>query len=165
MLDVGEGMKRDYFYVWFMPLLWCGFTIVSCFHSGDEHGLFAYGSIAGTWVCFLHQFGSLKHALPASLAAGAVTLALFGLVLDLLRVKKRYWLILFSVLVILLFFWQFAIYGSIERMRNKHRYVIAVIVAVCNLSIYAATVLSIAGVVVRLLIGKASGKRVGSKPG
>jgi hypothetical protein len=33
--NLGEEMKRDLFYIWFIPLLWCGFTVVSYFHPGD----------------------------------------------------------------------------------------------------------------------------------
>ena len=157
-------MKRDLFYVWFIPLLWCGFTIVSSFHSGDEHGLFAYGSIVGTWVLRWHQFDSLRHSLLLVLPAGSLVIAPFGLVLDLLRVRKKYLFILFVVLFALLFYWQFTIYGSFLRMRHKHRYVAAVMVATCNLSIYATTVLSIAGGLMKLLIRKARGKKVPLRP-
>jgi len=61
-LDVDERMKRDSFYVWFIPLLWCGFTIVSYFHPGDEYGLFAFGSMAGAWLFFFCRFDSLGQS-------------------------------------------------------------------------------------------------------
>lgn len=155
-------MKRDCFYIWLVPLVWCGLTIFSCFHSGDEHGLFAFGSIVGMWVWRVHQFDSIQHSLPAVLAAGAVVLAPFGLVLDLLRVRKKYLFILFVVLFALLFYLQYTTHGSFERMRHKNRYVSAVIVATCNLSIYATTLLAIAGGLVMLAIRKIRGKKAAS---
>lgn len=152
-------MKRDYFYVWFIPLLWCGFTVVSYFHPGDEYGLFAIGSMAGAWLFFFCRFDSLGQGLLPILAAGAIVLVPFGFGLDLLRVKKRYWFILFGLLVVVLFFCLFATYGSFERMRRKEGYVAAVVAATCNLSIYAATILSITGGLVSLLIRKVRGNK------
>ena len=158
-------MKRDLFYIWFIPLLWCGFTIVSYFHPGDEHALFFLGSIAGTWFFLLMGFGGTGHMMAAMvIAVGVVVVGLGGLMLDMLRVRKRLWFSLFVVLVVLLFIWQFVEYGSLTRMANKNRYVAAVIVAVCNWSIHLASILSIAAGLVRLLIRKARGKKVPSKP-
>jgi hypothetical protein len=159
MFDADEEMKRDLFYVWFIPLLWCGFTIVSYFHPGDEYGLFACGSMAGAWLFFFCRFDSLGQGLLPVLAAGAIVIIPFGFVLDLLRVKKRYWFILFALLVAVLFYWQFTTYGSFERMRRKQGYVIAVVVALCNLSIYATTLLAIAGGLVGFLIRKVRGNK------
>ena len=159
-------MKRDLFYIWFIPLLWCGFTIVSYFHPGDEHALFVLGSIAGTWLFFLIEFRGPAGMMAAmAIVMGMAVVGLGGLLLDMLRVRKRVWFSLFVVLVVLLFIWQLVEYGSLTRMANKNRYVAAVIVAVCNWSIYLATFLSIAAGLVRLLIRKARGKKVASEPG
>ncbi len=158
-------MKRDLFYVWFLPLLWCGFTIVSYFHPGDENALFFLGSIAGTWGFVLFGFrGPAGMMMAMVIAVGMGVVGLGGLMLDMLRVRKRVWFSLFVVLVVLLFIWQFVEYGSLTRMANKNRYVAAVIAAVCNWSLYLATVLPIAAGLVRLLIRKARGKTVPSKP-
>lgn len=165
--SLSEEEKR-LFYVWFLPVLWCAFTIVSFFHSGDEHGLFVFGSFVGAWIGFFMRFEKLREALPWILLAGSLAIVPFGLILDLLRVRKRVWFILFLILVVLFFIWQFAIYGSFERMRYKHGYVAGVLVATCNLSIYCTTILSIAGgllrLLIRLVVRKAPEKRLPSSP-
>jgi len=56
-------VKSKLFYLWLLPLLWGIFTAISFFCSGDEHALFAYGSLAGTWICFLYEFNTLEQAL------------------------------------------------------------------------------------------------------
>ena len=98
------------------------------------------------------------------IAVGVVVVGLGGLVLDSLRVRKRLWFSLFVVLVVLLFIWQLVEYGSLTRMANKNRYIAAVVAAVCNWSIHLATILSIAAGLVRLLIRKARGNNIPSKP-
>ncbi|MBN2138954.1 MAG: hypothetical protein JW720_14190 [Sedimentisphaerales bacterium] len=146
-------MKRDWFYIWVLPLLWCGFTVVSYFHPGDEHALFVLGSIAGTWISFFVGFRG-----PASLltviAAGMVVLALGGLLLDLLRIRKRWWFSLFAALAVLLFIQQYFEYGSIKRMANKNRYVTAVVAAVCNWSMYLAVILLIISGSIKVLVAR-----------
>ena len=160
-------MKRDYFYVWLLPLLWCGFTIVSYFHPGDENALFVLGSIAGTWPFLLIRFGGAGGATAAMvmIAVGVAVVGFGGLMLDLLRVRKRLWFSLFVVLIVLLFVWQLVEYGSLERMANKNRYVAAVVAAVCNWSIHLATILSIIVGLIGLLISRARGKKVAPEPG
>jgi len=153
-------MKRDLFYVWFLPLLWCGFTTVSYFHPGDENALFFLGSIAGTWGFVLFGFrGPAGLMVAMVIAVGMVVVGLGGLMLDMLRVRKRLWFSLFVVLAVLLFIWQLVEYGSLTRMTNKNRYVAAVVVAVCNWSLYLATFLSIAAGLVRLLVRKVRGRK------
>lgn len=159
-------MKRDIFYVWLLPLLWCGFTIVSYFHPGDENALFFLGCIAGTWPFLLFGFAGGGAGMAAmAIAVGMCVVGLGGLMLDLLRVRKRLWFALFVVLVVLLFIWQLVEYGSLTRMANKNRYVTAVVAAVCNWSIHLATVLSIIVGLVGLLVRKPRGKKVPPKPG
>ena len=156
-------MKRDYFYVWVIPLLWCGFTIVSSFHTGDEHGLFILGSIAGTWpFMLLPLFDPLEEGLVFVLVAGSVTLAGPGLLLDLLRVRMRVWFVLFGVLAVLFFVLQYIDYGSFQRMRYLHRYIGGVVVVMCNLSIYVTTILCIAGGFLRFVVRCMRAKKVGS---
>lgn len=158
-------MNRDWFYVWFVPLLWCGFTVVSSFHTGDEHGLFFLGSIAGVWpFLFLRVFGSIKGGLWLILLVGALTMAVPGVLLDLLRVRKRFWVALLVVLFVLFFVLQYFEYGSFERMRRKQGYVAAVVVATCNWSIYGASVLCIVGGFFRFLFRCVRPKKVASGP-
>ena len=146
-------MKSRLFYLWLLPLLWGIFTAISFFHSGDEHALFAYGSLVGTWICFLYQFKTLAQALVPVLATGAVILALIGLLLDWLRVKKRLWLFVFVLIAVLVFIFQFRMYGSIERIRGKHGYILGLVIVACNWGIYGAIMFSVPVTLLRRLIG------------
>ncbi len=137
------SVKSRLFYLWLLPLLWSIFTVISFFYSGDEHALFAYGSLAGTWICFLYEFNTLEQALIPVLAIGAVILALIGFLLDWLRVKKRLWLFVFVLIAVLLFLCQFSMYGSIERIRGKHGYVLGLVIVACNWGIYGAIMFSV----------------------
>ena len=154
-------MKRDLFYVWFIPLLWCGFTLFLSFHSGDEHGLFYVGSIAGVWVLWLHRFNSVGQNLLLMLPAGAITVGFFGLFLDLQRLRKRSWWILFAAVFVLLFFLAYKHYGSLTEMHHKHRHIGGVIVATCSWAIYGATALAIIGAAIKGIIKKVRGRKTG----
>lgn len=146
-------MKSRLFYLWLLPPLWGIFTVISFFYSGDEHALFAYGSLAGTWICFLYEFNTLEQALIPVLATGAVILALIGLLLDWLRVKKRLWLFVFVLIAVLLFLFQFSMYGSIERIRGKHGSVLGLVIVACNWGIYGAMMLSVSVTLLGRLTG------------
>ncbi len=146
-------MKSRLFYLWLLPLLWGIFTTISFFHSGDEHALFVYGSIAGTWICYLYEFKTLAQALFPVLATGAVILAFIGLLLDWLRVNKRLWLFVFVLVAVLVFIFQFRMYGSIERIRSKHGYVLALVIVACNWGIYGAIIFSVPVTLLGRLIG------------
>lgn len=148
-----SSVKSRLFYLWLLPLLWGIFTAISFFYSGDEHALFAYGSLAGTWICFLHEFKTLEQALIPVLATGTVFLALIGLLLDWLRVKKRLWLFVFFLIAVLIFIFQFRMYGSIERIRSKHGYVLGLVIVACNWGIYGAIMFSVSVTLLGRLIG------------
>jgi len=142
-VDRKPSVKSKLFYLWLLPLLWGIFTAISFFCSGDEHALFAYGSLAGTWICFLYEFNTLEQALIPVMATGAVILALIGLLLDWLRVKNRLWLFVFVLIAVLLFIVQFGMYGSIERIRGKHGYILGLVIVACNWGIYGAIMFSL----------------------
>ena len=147
------SVKSRLFYLWMLPLLWGIFTAISFFYSGDEHSLFAYGSLAGTWICFLYEFNTLEQAVIPVLATGAVILVLIGFLLDWLRVKKRLWLLVFVLIAVLLFIFQFMTYGSIERIRGKHGYVLGLVIVSCNWGIYVAIMFSVSVTLLGRLIG------------
>lgn len=141
--------KIALFYVWLLPVLWCILAVLSFFNSGDEHGLFAFGTFPVTVVLFainsyIYQFdtGKLADFLPWVLLTGAILISLAALLLDWLRANKKLFLILFVVGVIVLFGWSFKTYGSFERMRGKQGSVFAMVVFVCHLSLYTSIVLS-----------------------
>ena len=138
-------LQNRWFYIWLLPLLWCFFTVMSFFHSGDEHGCFVYGAIAGAWIGFLLQFDSLTTLLFPILLTGAVIIALFGLLMDQLKVGKITFFILLLLFGVLIFRANIKPFDSLEQIRGKHRSIFAIIFLTCNQSIYAAIFLSIIG--------------------
>ena len=136
-------MRLRIFYIWLLPLLWAVFTVISFFRSGDEHGCFFFGAIAGTWVGYLCWFDSMASALPAVLTAGVIIIGLAGGLMDLLGVGKRLWFVLFVLL------WVGTVsvcarqYESFDRIAGKHGSVLAPASMALNLALYASIVLSI----------------------
>ena len=81
---------RRWFYVWFMPLAWGLASLAGASHPGDEYGMWAFSSLAGVWVlAVIRVSGNIWNLLPAVLIAGMATLAILGLLLDLLRTPRR----------------------------------------------------------------------------
>ena len=142
------GSRRALF-VWLVPAMWVPVTVLSFFHSGDEHALFGLGAIAGTWIGFLRRFDSIGHGFVAALLCGIVTLGFLGFVMDRLRVSKRLFFGLFVVGVCALFMTCLGSYVSIAKMVAKHGSVLAVILFDCNGSIYISVVLSIIAAAIR----------------
>jgi len=93
-------MKKRLFYVWSLPLLWGVFSIFSFYFSGDKHGCFAIATIAGAWICFLHQFDTLGKSLFPILITGGIVLGLTGIIMDWLGIQKKLWLSLFILFLV-----------------------------------------------------------------
>ncbi len=66
--------KPNTFYVWLVPLLWAGCSLIHFRFPGDEYGLYAFSSIAGSWIAILVSFGDIHNPMiPISIAVtGAV---------------------------------------------------------------------------------------------
>ena len=136
-------MKRKVFYIWKLPLLWCLITVASFFHSGDEHDLFAFGAVAGTWICFFYPFKTLASALFPVLVIGAGFFCLMGMALDRLRVGKSWFGMLWLVGTILLFVGvYYGRYGSFARMTSKEGSVLAVVIFSGNLGLCVSVIVS-----------------------
>ena len=85
-------------YVWMLPLVWTLVSFAAAHYPGDEYGLWGVGSLAGVWIIvILGNVSSVWEFLPFVLAAGAASMAVVGLLLDLLRTPRRWWLILWGV--------------------------------------------------------------------
>jgi hypothetical protein len=141
--------KKAFFYVWFLPAFWCVLAVLSFFNSGDEHALFAFGTFPASAIILLirsyviqFEVNKLVGILPWVLLTGAILISLAALLLDWLRANKKLFLILFVVGITVLFWHNFKVYGSFEKMASKHRSVFAVVVFVCHLSLYMSIVVS-----------------------
>ena len=153
------AMKRRILYTWMLPLLWCLITLASFFHSGDEHDLFTFGAVAGTWICFLYSFKTLSSALFPVLVIGAGLFCLLGMALDRLRVGKSRFGMLWLVGTILIFALSFGRYDSFARMASKEGSVWAVMIFSGNLGLCGTAIISS---LVYLLVRVASGFQKGS---
>lgn len=131
-------------YVWLLPLVWTGVAWANFYHPGDEYGGFVVGSLAGVWIALVVKMtGSPNNMLPPLLMAGATTVALAGLMLDLLRVRWQYWSVLMLGAAMLLFAWSFGSYPSVQRALSKNGSIQAYIFPSINLGIYFASIVSI----------------------
>ena len=156
-------LENRCFYIWLLPLLWCFFAIMSFFHSGDEHICFAYGALAGWWISLIHQFNSLKAALFPILITGAVIIALFGFLMDWLKVGKIMFFLLLFIFVALLFRMNVSPFESLEQIRGKHRSVLAIVFLTCNQSIYVSIILSIIGNLIKRMLQRLTRQSQGNR--
>ena len=136
-------MRLRIFYVWLLPLLWAFFTVISFFRSGDEHGCFFIGALAGTWIGYFCRFDSMASALPAVLTTGVIIIGLAGGLMDLLSVGKRLWFMVFVLLWVGMVSVCARQYESFDHIANKHGSVLAPASLVLNLALYASIVLGI----------------------
>src|SRR5688500_17224532 len=79
--------RGRWFHVWVLPLLWLPGGIGSCYYYGDEYS--AFGGAHLPVVLFLDRFSNLFRTIHvgmiATVAVGAILLALIGVALDTLR--------------------------------------------------------------------------------
>ncbi len=155
------------FYPLLVPPLWTLLAVASFFHSGDEHGCFACGAAAGTWMLIYlpHQLSTETTMLYATLTTGVIVVGLAGALMDLLRVRKWLWFTLFAVCAAGVFAISASQFESFEAMANKHRTVWAVVFCTTNVGLYLAIVLSVVvTALVRLwqLIDRHSRQRAGA---
>ena len=85
--------RRGWFFVWLLPLLWMVTSVLSFQWPGDEYGLWSFGSLAGLWIVYLiGNIGNTARIAIFVIIAGSVSMVPLGLLLDMLRVRRRLWL-------------------------------------------------------------------------
>ena len=72
---------------------------------------------------------------------------------------------MFVLIAVLIFILQFRMYGSIERIRSKHGYVLGLVIVACNWGIYGAIMFSVPVTLLGGLFRRAHGNKTRSKPG
>lgn len=140
----GPGLRpMRPFYRFLLPAIWLGATLVSWKYPGDEHLMFVVISgLPGIWLGPLFGPLRLPDALPVLLAAGLVTMTLAGWLMDGLRVRRALWFSLLVVGVPLLVL--YAVWPDYQRAIAKNGSLLAYISAGTNLSLYGASIISIA---------------------
>lgn len=126
-----------------LPAIWSAATLVSWKYPGDEYLMFVVISgLPGIWLGPLFGPLRLPDALPVLLAAGLVTLTLLGWLMDGLRVRRALWLSLLLVGVPALVL--YAVSPDYQRAIAKNGSLLAYVSAGTNLSLYLASIFSIA---------------------
>jgi hypothetical protein len=138
-------MKRDrrrfcrWTLVWALPVAWAATCFASAHFPGDEYGLWVVGSVAGLWIlAIVGDNGGIWDFLPIVLATGAATMAVVGLLLDLLRTPRRWWLILWGVAAVGFCVITIGSYPSYERAMSKNGSLQAYIFFSLNAGLYCA---------------------------
>jgi len=142
--------RRQRLYVWLLPALWCPGALVGYYHPGDEYGLWAVSTLAGTWALMALSAAGIgigdihNPLLPGTvLAVGGLVLAGLGYVMDRRRVNRWMWGLLYLGLAVALLMWAVGSYPSIERALRKNGSWTAYIVASSNAGLTLSTVLSL----------------------
>lgn len=131
------------FYVIALPIIWLFAAVLSYFHPGDEYGLFAYSTIAGSWICFcMKNIGSLSGVLWMILLTGGVIMGVFGFAMDKSRISKKVWGVLLGICVVAVLVYSLLPYSSLDRAFRKNGSLIAYIAAACNMGLYLSVILA-----------------------
>ena len=117
-------MKRSQlFFVWVLPVIWAVASYAHSYYTGDEHGMYILSCIVGTWIHFFIRLPEgLKDPMFAVITSltGAVVFASVGIVMDLMRVRRMRWAIIFMAAMMLIFATMLRAQGSIERALAKN---------------------------------------------
>ncbi len=92
------------FYTWWIALVWAVVCCASFYHPGNEYMLWTMGSAPGLWGAMWHgDQGDIHGLLLPVLGAGALTVLLLGLILDLMRVSRGWFFVAWPVVTVALF--------------------------------------------------------------
>ena len=137
-------MKRT-FYLWLLPLLWTTCSLFSFQFPGDEYAMYAISSMAGAWVLFFIKNAGDIHDLifRGSIAlTGAVTMTLFGVLMDRLRIRKVVWGFIFLAASVAIFILSIKAYPTIDKALRKNGSWWAYIFFAINMGLYCSVFLS-----------------------
>jgi hypothetical protein len=137
---------KKFVYVWLLPSLWSICSLLSFRFPGDEYGIYAVSSMAGTWAVFLFNIqGDIhKFAFRGTITtAGIIVMLIVGFILDKLRVKLKLWLVLYITLAALILVMTISSYPSIEKALSKNGSWWAYMFGSLNLGLYASVILSV----------------------
>lgn len=137
--------SNPWFFLLVLPAVWAALSLLHFHFPGDEYGLWAVSSMAGTWSLFLlPNIGDIHQPWIRLCVAGVGALVMMGAGWALWRlgVRKRLWTILWLVAAALVLFVTLQSYPSIERALAKNGSWTAYILSALLLGSYAATLIS-----------------------
>jgi hypothetical protein len=148
---------KKYVYVWLLPLLWSICSLLSFEFPGDEYGIYAVSSMAGTWAVFLFNIqGDIhKFAFRGTITTtGIIVMLIMGFILAKLRVKMKLWFVLYLTLAAVILAITINSYPSLEKALSKNGSWWAYIFGSLNLGLYASVILSVIITLIVKLFGK-----------
>jgi len=155
-----RGMKK-LFFTWLIPLLWGICSLLQFRFPGDEYGLWAYGSLPGTWIAFFVSFGDIHNPLwPISVAlVGSLIMAGFGRLLDGVGVRRSVWLGTLAIGTVLAFVLSVGSYPSIAKALSKNGSWTAYVLSSTMMGIYFSIVAVLILTLARRLISRMNERR------
>lgn len=128
-----------------LPAIWINAALTSYFHPGDDYGIFAVSSLAGSWVCFfIPDVGHLRDVLWLILLIGATVLGVLGFLMDGLRMSRRLWGVMFGFCFLAILVLGLMQYPSLDRAIRKNGLITAYAAGACNIGLYFSVVLAFA---------------------
>lgn len=139
---------HHWFFQLMLPLVWSTVSLLHFHQPGDEYGLWAVSSMAGSWVLFLvPNIGDIGDGWVRATVAmvGFLVMGGVGLLLCWLKASVRVWLVLWLVSSLVSMGLMLMQYPSIERAIAKNGSWAAYIYAAILMSAYSATMLTLIG--------------------
>ncbi|MGH7139730.1 MAG: hypothetical protein ACREHD_28655, partial [Pirellulales bacterium] len=133
--------RPRWLYSWFLPLFWTTVAWNNFYYPGDEYGgFFLGGALPGLWIiAIVGSMGNVQHTAVLVVAAGAVTVAVAGWLLDKLRAPFVPWALLSLVSAAGLFAWSLSHFPTIERALAKNGSYEAYVLPALNVGLTFAT--------------------------
>ncbi len=136
--------RRGWFFVWLLPLLWMVTSVLSFQWPGDEYGLWSFGSLAGLWIVYLiGNIGNTARIAIFVIIAGSVSMVPLGLLLDMLRVRRRLWLLLYLLFAAGICVTALASFPSLSKAISKNGSITAYVLFSLNMGMYAAIIVMV----------------------
>lgn len=128
---------RRRFFIWFLPLLWTATVLPATKYSGDEYGMLFVGAMAGTWYLMVFgDSGDFWTTIAKVIVVGVVVLALFGWLMDAVRVPRRAWWLPWPLLAVIICIATIRSYPSYERAIAKNGSLQTYVLFSMNYSLY-----------------------------
>ena len=136
---------------WLLPVVWGLGCVIGYGNPGDEYGLFALGSIVGTWTLLLADEG-IAVGLP--LVVGCALMFGAGGLLDRLHANRNAWLTTWLLVGGATCAFSIAQFESVEHAIAKNGSYGAYVAFASQAGTYVATVLTLAVAAVRTWFGE-----------
>jgi hypothetical protein len=133
-------------FVWILPACWAACSLLQHRFPGDEYCFYALAALPGMWISpFVLRSIPPEQVGPYIALAGAPLLAVLGLAMDWVRVRKRLWGILWLGVGIAVFCAVLFSFPSIDRAIRKNGSIMAYVLLGVTVGLYAASLLSLVG--------------------